>query len=52
LGALQNGQTYTLQSSSNLTEWAEVTTIAATNSTQQWSASVGSSSREFFRLKW
>jgi len=52
LGALQNGQTYTLQSSSNLTDWAEVTTIAATNSTQQWSTSVGSFSREFFRLKW
>lgn len=48
---LQVSQAYTVQTSTNLSTWADVTTINATNSLQQWSTSVGSSPQNYFRLK-
>ena len=48
---LQTGQSYTLQTSANLSDWNGITSFTATNSFQQWSMPLGSSSQEFFRLK-
>jgi len=49
--ALQTGQSYTLQSRADLHNWNDITSFTATNSVQQWSMPLGSSSQEFFRLK-
>jgi len=48
---LQTGQSYTLQTSMNLSDWNGITSFTATNSFQQWSMPLESSSQEFFRLK-
>jgi phospholipase/lecithinase/hemolysin len=50
-GALLQDQVYTLQSSTNLTGWTDVTTFNATNSVGHWTQSLGSNSQSFFRLK-
>ena len=50
-GALLPDQVYTLQSSTNLTGWTDVTTFNATNSVGHWTLSLGSNSQGFFRLK-
>src|SRR5881628_1118485 len=51
LGDLLPGQIYTLQSSSNFIDWADVTTASATNSVGQWTLSLGTTSQGFFRLR-
>jgi phospholipase/lecithinase/hemolysin len=51
LANLQAGQVYTVQTSTNLSDWADFTTVNATNAVQQWSAPSFSSPLEFFRLK-
>ena len=48
---LRPGQIYTLQSSTNLAGWTDVTAFSATNSVGRWTLSLGSSSHGFFRLK-
>ena len=52
LANLRSGQVYTLQSSSNLVDWGEATTISATNSVQQWTTALGSAAQSFYRLTW
>ena len=51
LGDLQSGQVYTLQTSSNLVEWSDSTTVTATNTAQPWAVSSGGSPVMFFRIK-
>jgi phospholipase/lecithinase/hemolysin len=50
-GDLLTDRVYTLQSSTNLTGWSDVTNFNATNSFGHWTVSLGSSSPGFFRLK-
>ena len=45
------GQVYSLQTSSNLVDWADSGTVSATNATQTWGGSIGSVRHGYFRLK-
>lgn len=49
---LRPGQLYTLQTSSNLVDWADAGTLSATNAAQTWSGTLDFDAQSFFRLKW
>jgi phospholipase/lecithinase/hemolysin len=48
---LQVGQAYTLQTSTNLTAWSDLTPVTATNATQQTTLELAPSAVGFFRLQ-
>jgi hypothetical protein len=49
---LQIGRDYTLQASSDLSQWQDVEIFTASAGTNQWTTASGGAAATFYRLKW